>query len=92
VPRKSKHRGINTTKRVETYSRSPRKGAGLYASEKRREMVGAVTGIATIGAAGTNIGNRRAPACVTGVPSTMRPIIASHDARSWYTPKVEKED
>jgi hypothetical protein len=91
VPRKSKNRGVNTTKRVETFARSPRRGAGVYASEKRREIVGAVSGIAPVGKPGTGIGNRTYPPCVTGVPSTVRPIIASHDARSWYTPSEKEE-
>jgi hypothetical protein len=71
--------------------RTPRRGAG-YVRERLIRLSGAVEGTATVGKPGSGIGNRTYPPCVTGVPSISRPIIPAHDARSWYTPKVEKED
>jgi hypothetical protein len=99
VPRKSRNRGVNTTRKVETFSainRTPltpeqKERRKVYIAERNERIAGVERGVVEP-PKGTSIGNRFCVKEINAVPNISRPILASHDARSWYTPKVEKED
>jgi hypothetical protein len=98
VPRKSKNRGVNTTRRVETFSAINRTALTpeqkerrkLYIAERNERIAGVERGVVEP-PKGTSIGNRFCVKEISAIPTISRPILKGTDARSWYTPSEKEE-